>query len=64
MMSTPTEQLSNAIVDALCEAGLVRMDKKKELQTKLSAGTTTEQDWRSVIEADSPKEVSNDVIKA
>lgn len=55
---SPSENLSNLVVNRLIEAGLVRADKRAALVAKIAAGTMSSEDWKLEIDLASPKEAS------
>ena len=55
---SPSENLSNLVVDRLIEAGFLRADKRDALVGKIAAGTMSSEDWKLEIDLASPKETS------
>ena len=47
---SPSENLSNVVVDRLIQAGLVRADKRDALIQKIADGTMSGLDWKLEIE--------------
>jgi hypothetical protein len=47
---SPSENLSNVVVDRLIQAGLVRAEKRDALIQKIADGTMSGLDWKLEIE--------------
>jgi hypothetical protein len=52
---TPSAQLSARVVALLIEQGLLRPERKADIEAKISAGDIKSADWRLEIELSAPK---------
>ena len=53
-MTTPSGQLSARVVALLIEQGLLRADRKADIEAKISAGDIKSADWKLEIELSAP----------
>ena len=49
-MEQPSLQLASRILQRLFEAGLIKLDQREKLLTRLASGRMDASDWRLIIE--------------